>query len=337
MLHLKKIVGHAFFVDSNGEKMSKSKGNITTPESIYKKYGADVLRLWLSSTDFKKKMTVSEEIHEQTAIAYRKIRNVSRFMLQNLQDFDPKVNSVDYDNLRPVDQYVINSLYKLVKNVENNFENWDFHLFYSNVYNFCVDLSSFYLDIIKDVLYTYPPDSLDRRSIQTTLWELLINLSKILAPVLTFTSEEIWQHCRLISKDLSESVQLESWPQLDERFKNKEIEEKWNVVLELREKILEKIEESKKLEIINNPIETKVEIHTDEKTKLLLEKISDDLSSIFSVSQVYIEIGDNIDVFPADGEKCERCWKKDNSVRENEFSICKRCSQNLDIIKGKQK
>jgi len=325
----KTVVGHAFFVDETGEKMSKSKKNIIPPDTIYEKYGADVLRMWFTYADFRRKMYYSEDIIEQVSVAYRKIRNVSRFMLQNLADFDPAVDYVDNLDLCPIDLVTLNQLGKLIERMTDAFDNWDLHLFYHDFHGFVTELSATYFSCIKDALYTDATNSHRRRGIQTVLWELLINLTKMMAPVLTFTAEEIWQYCREIDGTLPASVQLTDWP--ISKWDNDVLLHEWERILNIREQVMVEVEKAKDAGLIETAGDAKAIIGVTADEASLLQLANDDWPSLFSTSQVEVKKGDKIEILPATGFKCARCWRKDKSVGVyiEHPSICQRCIDNI--------
>ena len=209
----KIVLTHGYVVDGEGRKMSKSLGNGIDPEDVIKEYGADILRLWVASSDYKSDIRISKDILKQLSEVYRKIRNTSRFILGNISDYDPNKDMVEYDKLYELDKWALMKLNKLIKVVDDAYSKYEFHLMFHAIHNFCViDMSNFYLDIIKDRLYTSKADSVGRRAAQTTMYEILDSLVKILTPVLAFTSEEIWQYMPHKEGDDAESVQLNYWP-----------------------------------------------------------------------------------------------------------------------------
>ncbi|MFO7947782.1 MAG: isoleucine--tRNA ligase, partial [Armatimonadota bacterium] len=320
----KMVVGHSFFVDETGEKMSKSKGNIIAPDEIYDEYGADVLRMWFTYADFRQKMFASEEIHHQVADAYKKIRFTVRFMLQNCSDFDPETDAVPYEEMAEVDQWALARLQQLIQNMTEAFDNWELHSFYHQMHSFCAtDLSQFYLNVCKDRLYTDLPDSQDRRSAQTALWTILQALVRMMAPVLTYTSEEIWQHLRDRSPSLKESVQLADWPEIDQQADDPDLLQRWEQFLQVRHEAMAALEEAKESGECGNPLEAWLTIYADEPTRELLESF-DDLRGLMIVSTVELRVlseapgkmeeGFVITAEKNSGEKCERCWMRLETV-----------------------
>lgn len=338
----KMVVGHAFFVDETGTKMSKSKGNIISPQEIYDKYGADVLRLWFTYADFRRKMFCTEDIFQQVADAYRRIRNTARFMLQNLQDFNPATDSVPASEMREFDRWALMRMSQLAARMTEAFDNWDLHLFYHDLHAFCAtDLSAIYLDVLKDNLYTNRADAPARRSAQTALWQMLLALTKMMAPVLTFTAEEIWQHCRKLDPELPESVQLADWPEpvpTDEEFAAR-----WEKMLAVRGVVMASLEAARNGGEVENPIEARVDLYGDEAMREFLRSFGDTLPSLFIVSAVELhdvantpaEVDEHVGVAAvakvAEGEKCPRCWTRSTTVGADTTypELCARCAGRL--------
>ncbi len=338
----KLVVGHRFFVDAEGQKMSKSRGNIIAPPEIMDKYGADILRLWFTYADFRRPMQYTDEIIGQVADSYRRIRNTIRFMLANLQDFDPRRDAVPVEQMTELDRWALLQLGRLIRRVTKAVDNWDLHIFYHDVHSFCArELSAFYLDVLKDRLYTDLPDSPARRSAQTALWELLVALTRMVAPVLTFTAEEIWQHCRKLDPDLAESVQLTDWPQADEQWDDQELGGRWEKLLAVREAVYRELEKAKQEGRIRQPLDAAVELFVGPKTKQFLETFGEQLPFLLIVSQVAVhdtaEGGEAaaadivVQVRQAEGRKCARCWMYSPTVTDDPPypGICARCRERV--------
>ncbi len=345
----KMVVGHSFFVDETGEKMSKSKGNIIAPDEIYDEYGADVLRMWFTYADFRQKMFASEKIHHQVADAYKKIRFTVRFMLQNCSDFDPETHAVAYENMAEVDRWALARLQQLIQNMTDAFDNWDLHSFYHQMHSFCAtDLSQVYLNVCKDRLYTDLPDAQDRRSAQTALWTILQALVRMMAPVLTYTSEEIWQHLRERSASLKESVQLADWPEIDRQADDPDLLQRWERFLQVRHEAMAALEEAKESGECGNPLEARLTIYADERTRELLESF-DDLRGLMIVSTVElrplseapekVEEGFVITAEKNRGEKCERCWMRLETVGDDpqHEGLCDRCARRVKKLQELQR
>jgi len=345
------VLTHGFLVDGEGRKMSKSLGNVVDPLEVIKQSGADVLRLWVISSDYTSDIAVSQEILERISEAYRRIRNTMRFLMGNLYDFEPEKDKVNYENMGEVDRWVLGRLHKLIKTVTQAHDEYKFHIIYHSIFNFCVtDLSSFYLDVQKDCLYTFAPDSKERRSCQTALSEILMSLIGMLAPTLVFTAEDAWRSLPDNYKD-EISVQLTSWPQVNNDLIDEELEEKWDKLLKIRGEVLKAIETMRNEKLIGNSLEAMVAIYSNHEFYKFLNSYKDILPGIFIVSQV--KLFDSVDdisgkafqseelpgllilISKALGAKCERCWNYGESVGEdNEYpTICSRC---LKVIKSQR-
>lgn len=245
--------------------MSKSLGNGIDPEDVIKEYGADILRLWVASSDYKSDIRISKDILKQLSEVYRKIRNTCRFILGNINDYDPNKDSVEYDKLYELDKWALMKLNKLIRVVDDAYSRYEFHLMFHAIHNFCViDMSNFYLDIIKDRLYTSKADSIGRRAAQTAMFEILDALVKMLTPVLAFTTEEIWQHMPHKEGDDAESVQLNYWPVINETYDNKELEEKWAKIIRIRQVVSKALEIARTEKLIGHSLNAKVNIYTNE-------------------------------------------------------------------------
>ncbi len=339
----KQVLTHGFVVDGSGRKMSKSLGNVISPHDVIKKSGADVLRLWVASCDYEDDVRASDEILVRIEDAYRKIRNTFKFILGNLYDFSPEGSYLAYDKLLEIDKWALSKLTGLLEEVTQSYEISAFHKIHRAVYDFCtIELSSFYLDILKDRLYTFSADSRERKSAQTVLYEILCALVKILAPILVFTSEEAWGFIAKGAKD-PESIHLAEWPVLNKQWIDKKLEEKWGILLNIRGYVLKALEEKRASGIIGNALEAKVELAVKEdKLFNFLKDYSGQLNSIFIVSQVGLEkqqefsgqtgliiddLGLCITIEKAKGIKCQRCWNYKQEVGANsEYpDICQRC------------
>lgn len=339
----KIVLTHGYVVDGEGRKMSKSLGNGIDPEDVIKEYGADILRLWVASSDYKSDIRISKDILKQLSEVYRKIRNTCRFILGNINDYDPNRDSVEYDKLNELDKWALMKLNKLIRVVEDAYTRYEFHLMFHAIHNFCViDMSNFYLDIIKDRLYTSKADSLARRAAQTVMYEILDALVKMLTPVLAFTSEEIWQHMPHKAGDDAESVQLNYWPVINEVYDNKELEEKCAKIIRIRQVVSKALEIARTEKLIGHSLNAKVSIYADDSGYDFLKSIEKDLITIFIVSDVEIINSEDAEgkfyedeefkgikvvISQAEGEKCERCWMISKTVGKDEKhpAICDRC------------
>ncbi len=343
----KAVLTHGFVVDGKGKKMSKSLGNVISPQDITKKYGAEILRLWSSSADYREDMRISNEILARLVEAYRKIRNTSRFLLGNISDLNPSnadLGKINKDDLTELDRLALSMLQSLVKKVTSSYENFAFYEVYHAIYQFCImDMSSLYLDILKDKLYTFKTDSTERRAAQVVLYNILISLTKLIAPVLSFTAEEIWNH---IPGNGEESVFLSTFPEVNPDFHDQELEKKWQKISKIRDEVNKALELKRQEKFIGNSLEAKIILYAKDTDLQLLNKYSDFLPSLFIVSAVdtgqFKDAPDNVYSSPesdnlsiivnkADGNKCERCWNWDTSVGEFDEhpGLCKRCHKVL--------
>lgn len=327
----KSVLTHGFVVDGQGKKMSKSEGNVIAPQDIIEKYGADILRSWVASGNYREDMRISPEIITRLSEAYRKIRNTLRFLLGNLYDFNAKKDAVDYDKLLLIDKWALSRLHNLLEQITVNYNNFNFYSVYHLVYNFCiVDLSSFYLDILKDRLYTFKDNSLQRKSAQTVLFEVLAVITKVTAPVFSYTAEEVWQNFKHRLSCDCPSVHLAQWPKVKKEYIAPEIEKAFNRIIELRNSVLKLLEENRINGIIKSSLEAKVSLYFDKQDDhSFFKRHLADLPFIFITSGVSIERTDKFKIIvdKADGKKCIRCWNYSTTVGEDltNKSICKRC------------
>ncbi len=347
----KSVLTHGFVLDGNGRKMSKSVGNVVDPQNIVSKYGADVLRLWVASVDYTHDVKIGENIIQQLVEIYKKVRNTSRFLLGNLFDFDPAQDRIEYSELYEIDKYALHKLQILVQRVTEAFNNYEFYKYYQLLQNFAaVDLSSFYLDIVKDRLYTAGKKSVSRRACQTVLNETLQVLTRLLVPVTPHLAEDIWKYIPEAQKGNIESVLLTEWPKVNENCIDEAINTKWNEILKLREIVTKAIEPIRADKKIGSSLETAVYIDVKDNVQLkeTLASSKQDLAMIFITSQAnileggqsidnalntYEEDGYTIYVVSSKGDKCERCWKFSETIgANNEHStICEDC---ISAIQG---
>jgi isoleucyl-tRNA synthetase len=336
----KMVVGHGFFVDETGQKLSKSKGNIIDPADIYSQYGADVLRMWFTYADFRSKMFLTESILQQVADAYRRLRNTARFMLANLQDFDPAKDALPYEELSDLDKWALMRMQQVIERMTRAFDAWDLHLFHHELHAFvATDLSAFYLDVLKDTLYTELPGSQLRRSAQTALWHLLVDLVRMMAPIMTFTSDEIWEYLRRLAPSLPVSVQLDDWPRQRPEWIDPGLQERFAAMLRVRERAMEALEHAKAEGVLSKPLEAHLDIRVDPQLAEVLEGFGlGELKRLFIVSEVALlgledpseQAGAEVVAVRAslsEGEKCRRCWVRDTSVGESSDypDLCDRC------------
>lgn len=342
------VLTHGFVVDEEGRKMSKSLGNVIDPQDLIENFGADVLRLWVASADYRSDVAVSQNIMNQLSEAYRKIRNTFRFMLGNLYDFNPSQDCLSYEELSLLDNWVLLKLHQLIQRVTKAYENYEFHIVYHAIYNFCaVDLSSFYLDVAKDALYCSYPFSRARRGVQTVLYEVISVLAPLLAPILSFTTEEIWSYFPR-AKEQFFSVQLAPWPQPDWHYLDHDLEEKWERILKLRDDVAKALEEARKQKLIGPSSEALVSFYPETKEEaVFLREIEGSLAFLLIVSRVKVhEVWEaapagafsaesepvRILVKKAPGKKCTRCWLFRETVGSSAEhpDLCERC---LNVVK----
>ena len=316
----KELVSHGFTLDGKGNKMSKSLGNVIVPADMVRLHGSDILRLWVASTDYTEDVRISDDLIKQVKESYRKIRNTYKFMLGNLKDFDYTKDSVKYEDMPYYDKYMMNELNKFTKNVLEEYNNYNFQNVYKLVNNFVsFTLSNFYLDFTKDILYIEKADSLVRRSVQTVLYNILNNEVKLLAPILPYTSEEVYS----LLPHTEESVHLTDMPEVVTYSDSAEVEELFNLFFELKDKVNKKLEEARNDKLIGSALEAVVKINLDEKYNEVKEKLGSYLHQLFIVSKVeYTTDGEEVVVEKSTGEKCNRCW---NYVDHLNGDICDRC------------
>jgi isoleucyl-tRNA synthetase len=354
----RSVITHGFFVDAEGRKMSKSLGNYIPLEELLPKYGAEILRLWVSAEDYTQDIRLSLEILDRLGDAYRRIRNTLRFLLGNLADFDPVRHRQPYARLDEVDRFILDRLARLITRVIRAYEEYQFHTVFHSVHNFCaVDLSALYLDVIKDRLYTSAAGDLHRRAAQTTCFEIFSALVRLMAPILSFTSEEAWRH---LPGPRAESVHLEQFPEVPSEWLDDTLEREWNRLLEVRREVAKALETARVARgvdaarsqglAIGSGLEAIVRILVSpEDLPDLLRRKQDLLPTLFIVSQVTFEPkpdgslvhhpsqdipGLVIAVDRAPGRKCERCWRYSEQVGEHREhpTLCERC---LPVVLGR--
>lgn len=350
----KTVLTHGFVVDGQGKKMSKSLGNVVAPQDIIKRNGAEILRLWVAAEDYRDDIRISKEIIDRLVEAYRKIRNTARFLLGNLYDYD----GGDYSShMIEIDMWAMSRLQGLVKRVNESYERFDFHQVYHSIHNFCVvDMSSFYLDILKDRLYTFRADSPERKGGQWVLSQILSVMTRLMAPVLSFTADEIWSS---MPGKKEESVFLSAFPVVEERFLDQKVEGRWAALISLRNEVNRAIELKRQERFLGNSLEAKVVLYMAEGGRLfpLIREYTDYLAALFIVSETGIETGIppegayggevtfeneepaekgageirtetvSILVTRAPGKKCERCWNWSEAVGafDDAPELCDRC------------
>ncbi|MFW6410420.1 MAG: isoleucine--tRNA ligase, partial [Halanaerobiales bacterium] len=283
------VVTNGFIVDDRGNKMSKSLGNVISPHEVIDQYGADILRLWVASSDFKEDVSVSDKILQQNSEVYRRIRNTFRFILGNIGDFDPEDNYVPFAERREFDRWIIIKLHQLIKNVTKAYEEYEYHRVYHDIHNFCtVEMSSLYADVVKDRLYTDGTDSHSRRSCQSSLYDMILTLVSLTAPVLVHTAEEVWAQLSY-ENDKYESVFLTDWPEYSAELYDEKLMNEWNKLLNIRKDVSKALEIARENNKIGNSLEAKVLLNAvNKEQKEFLNQNLEKLADLFIVSQVEI-------------------------------------------------
>jgi len=341
----KSVLTHGFVVDGDGKKMSKSVGNVIGAEEAIAKYGAEILRLWVAAEDYTDDIRISEEILKRLMEAYRRIRNTSRFILGNLYDFDVDLEMVDYAQMEEMDKWALHRLQEVIKRVTEAYEGHQFHVVFYTLYNYCtVDLSALYLDVLKDRLYTTKAKSVARRSGQTAMFTILKAMTQLLTPILTFTAEEVWA-AMPAWKGKEASVHLTQFPQVNDKYLNAGIGERWKTMIDAKAEIAKAIEQARKEKVIGHSLDARITIAAPEKMRALFAQHLEDLRALLIVSQLQLadeteitkpyqseEIkGLFVGVEKARGVKCERCWIYEESVGSDAKhpTVCGRCLPNL--------
>ena len=335
----KAVLTHGFVVDGEGKKMSKSLGNVISPQKIWETMGADVLRAWIASTDYTKEIVLSDDILKRSADSYRRIRNTIRFLLGNLNDYDGQI--IEPDKLTELDKWMILRTKTLQEQIKDDYLNYNFHQAFQKIHNFCAnDLGGFYLDILKDRLYTASADSDARRSSQVALSNILQALLRWVSPILSFTAEEAWQSLGGDTKSVHLLEWFQDWTEVGElRFSDEE----WEKILEIRSEVNKHIEEARNNEIIGSSLEAELELYCDTDIKTLLDNFSEELRFIFITSEAKVyKLGQNgndtniqglkINVQKTGYEKCVRCWHSRPEVGtiKGHEAICQRCYENVE-------
>lgn len=337
----RSVLCHGWVVDGEGKKMSKSLGNVIAPEDVIKNYGADILRLWVSSADFTSDVHLSSGILKQLTEIYRKIRNTSRFLLGNTYDFQRETDAVPYEKLEEIDRWALYRLNRLVQKTAKAYDSYEFHLVFHAAHNFAVvDMSNLYLNIVKDRLYVLDKEDPSRRAAQTVLDVVLRTMSVLIAPVLSFTAEEIWSH---IPQRETESVHMADWPALPLQYDDEVLAKRWENIFNVREAVNAFLEKERREKRIGNSLAAMVELYPDEELFNLLKKYESQLATILIVSDCQLhrpgaeletgsekapEMNLYVKVKNAPGEKCDRCWMVSPTVQgggENN-GICDRCA-----------
>lgn len=337
------VLTHGFLVDENGRKMSKSLGNVVDPLKVIDQMGADILRLWVSSADYRGDLAVSQGILKQMTEAYRKIRNTCRFMLGNIYDFVPERDAVSYGQMPELDRWALLKLHRLIQRVDRGYRDYEYHTVYHAIHHFCtVDMSAQYLDIIKDRLYCEAAGSPARRSAQTVMYNSLQALVRLLAPILSFTTEEIWRHLPKAG-GAPESVQLTDMPAADESYIDPVLEEKWGRLMKIRGVVTRALEKARQEKVIGNSLEARVDLYVDQDTAAFLQPLTADLPVLLIVSGAAVQPlaektatafgvedlpGLAVGVSRAAGAKCARCWMyhEETGAHADHPDTCPRCA-----------
>ncbi len=334
----KTIITHGFTLDGDGKKMSKSLGNVIDPIKVMKQLGADIIRLWVSSVDYQSDVRVSDDILKQVSEVYRKIRNTLRFMLGNLNGFDPTQHRVQYEDMNELDQYMAVKVNELVDRVKNAYDDYQFLSVYNAIHNFCtIELSSFYLDLAKDTLYIEAEDDHKRRSMQTVLYDSVVALTQMVAPILAHTAEEVWEY---IPGEKESSVQLSNMPDVKDYDNADALLKKWDQMLDIRDEVLKALENARNEKVIGKSLAASIKLYPSKSAKELLESVAE-LDKFFIVSDAEVvggkeEAPEDAEVYEqvaivvraAEGETCERCWTVTTTVGQDEehSTLCQRCA-----------
>lgn len=343
----RQVLTHGFTVDADGRKMSKSLGNVIAPQQVMNTLGADILRLWVSAADYRQEMTVSDEILKRIGDAYRRIRNTSRFLLGNVADFTAE-HLLPPEQMLPLDRWAVDRARQTQQQIIQAYDDYQFHNVYQRMHQFCiVDMGGFYLDVIKDRLYTMPRDSVGRRSAQTAMWHMQEAMVRWMAPILCFTAEEIWQS---MAGERSRTVQLQTWYDgLDEFSIGAQEQARWQVILQLRDPLRKRIETLRREQNIGNSLAYQVDLYADGELLKMLREMADELHFLFITAKVNVHAmadADNSDamqrvelegghlllqIAPSKAARCVRCWHHDSSVGSSADhpEICSRCHSNV--------
>ncbi len=340
----KAVCTHGWVVDGEGRKMSKSLGNGINPQEIIDKYGADILRLWVASSDYHADIRISKEILKQLSDAYRKIRNTARFMLGNLHDFDPDTDAISENDLQEIDRWAICKFDELIDKVREGYDTFEFHNAYHAIHNFCVvDMSNFYLDIAKDRLYTEKTDSVTRRAVQTVMYTILSGMTRLIAPILAYTSEEIWKAMKHAKGENLSSVMLNDFPEKSGVKVDTAFTERWDRIHAIRDDVKKALEQARKQKVIGSSLDAQVQIFCKGELYDFAKSIETELLPVLIVSKVEVikegtgtftdvALPDfSITVSRAQGQKCARCWMYSDTVGKDAAhpDVCERCAHVL--------
>ncbi len=340
----KQLLTHGFTVDANGRKMSKSLGNVIAPQKVFDSLGADILRLWVAATDYSGELTVSNDILKRTADSYRRIRNTARFLLSNINGFDPAKDLVKWDDMLSLDRWAVDQAHRLQQEVVEAYDRYSFLNVYQKVHNFCaLEMGGFYLDIIKDRQYTTQPDSLARRSCQTAMYHILEAFTRWIAPVLSFTADEIWQ---VMPGERSQSVFLDTWYEGLHSLAGDEMgHEYWEAVMAVKTAVNKALEEARSEGAVGAGLEAEVTLYASAELKEQLQKLDEELRFVLITSRADVrDLAEAVDaketeleglkvaVVKSSHEKCSRCWhrREDVGSHEEHGELCGRCIDNIE-------
>jgi len=339
----KAVATHGWVVDGEGKAMHKSLGNAIDPAEVVDQYGADILRLWVASSDYHADIRISKDILKQLSEIYRKIRNTARFILGCLGDFDPNKDMVAYDKLNELDKYALSLKENLVKNCRKAYEDLEFHFIFHNIHNFCVvDMSNFYLDVIKDRLYCEKGDSETRRAAQTVIYDILDTLTRLIAPILAFTSDEIWSYMPHLDSHDTRNIIFNEIPEA-KATENDEFMARWQKIQAIRDDVKKALEIARNDKVIGASLEANVTVcSADDEIVNMISDNNDMFKDILIVSGVSAEKCDGgefkgelvgVTVKHAEGAKCERCWIYSDTVGKNSqgANVCERCAKVLGL------
>ena len=342
----KAVLSQGFTLDGEGRKMSKSLGNTIVPETVIKQMGADILRLWVSSVDYESDVRVSMDILAQVSEVYRKIRNTMRFLLANTTDFDPKANRVAFEDLRSVDKYMMVRLNQTIEQIrKEGYDKYNFLHIYRTVVNFLtVDLSSFYLDFAKDVVYIEAADNHERRCMQTVFYDIAVALTKLLTPIIPHTAEEIWSYL----KEEEEYVQLAEFPEVETFANQEELLDMWKAFMDFRDDVLKALEVARNEKLIGKSMEAKVTVYPNEQVRALLTALNANLPQLLIISPDFFTVSEEgpasapeaaqkfedvaILVERAEGHVCDRCRQVKAKLSDHEHleHVCEHCAEVIE-------
>lgn len=336
----KAVVTHGWVVDGEGRKMSKSLGNGILPSEVVNQYGADILRLWVASSDYHADIRISKEILKQLSDAYRKIRNTARYILGNTSDFDPNTDQVALEELLPIDRWALAQLDKLNKKIRAGYDSFEFHQVFHAIHNFCVvDMSNFYLDVIKDRLYVEKTDGKERRAAQTAMYIILDQMTRMIAPILAYTADEIWESMRHEDSEDSTGVVFNQMPEFTGVNADEAFTATWDRIHLIRDVVKKALELARNEKVIGASLDAKVQLFCEGELYDFVKSVEDELATVFITSQVEVVNGTggsftgeveglSVTVLPAKGEKCNRCWSFSDTVGSDEHhpDVCARCA-----------